>query len=307
MTAARIDLDRLLRRLETFNRIGALPGGGNCRLALSDADRDGRDLLVEWMRKLGLAVTIDAIGNIIGVRKGRDDVAPMMFGSHTDTVATGGRYDGLYGVLAGLEVCESLGDAGAVTRRPLALVAFTNEEGSRFSPYAMGSLVYVGGLALEDAYAIKGIDGTSVGDELARIGYRGDAKPGWLKPHAYVELHIEQGPVLENEGRVIGAVEGIPGLSWTEVTITGPRLARRHDADDLRRDAALAAGEIAVFVRKLAMEMGGTQRGTVGRIEIAPNLVNVIAERATLTVDLRNMDEALLRRRKPSLPLVWNA
>ena len=123
MTAARIDLDRLLRRLETFNRIGALPGGGNCRLALSDADRDGRDLLVEWMRKLGLAVTIDAIGNIIGVRKGRDDVAPVMLGSHIDTVATGGRYDGLYGVLAGLEVCESLGDAGAVTRRPLALAA----------------------------------------------------------------------------------------------------------------------------------------------------------------------------------------
>ena len=301
MTAARIDLDRLLRRLETFNHIGALPGGGNCRLALSDADRDGRGLLVAWMRKLGLAVTIDAIGNIIGVRKGRDDVAPVMFGSHIDTVATGGRYDGLYGVLAGLEVCELLGDAGAVTRRPLALVAFTNEEGSRFSPYAMGSLVYVGGLALEDAYAIKGIDGASVGDELARIGYRGDAKPGWLKPHAYVELHIEQGPVLENEGLVIGAVEGIPGLSWTEVTVTGRASHAGTTPMHLRRDAALAAGEIAVFVRKLAIEMGGTQRGTVGRIEVAPNLVNVIAERATLTVDLRNMDEALLRRAEAEL------
>ena len=301
MTAARIDLDRLLRRLETFNRIGALPGGGNCRLALSDADRDGRGLLVAWMRKLGLAVTIDAIGNIIGVRKGRDDVAPVMFGSHIDTVATGGRYDGLYGVLAGLEVCESLGDAGAVTRRPLALVAFTNEEGSRFSPYAMGSLVYVGGLALEDAYAIKGIDGTSVGEELARIGYRGDAKPGWLKPHAYVELHIEQGPVLESEGRVIGAVEGIPGLSWTEVTITGRASHAGTTPMSLRRDAALAAAEVVVFVRKLAMEMGGTQRGTAGRIEIAPNLVNVVAERATLTVDLRNMDEALLRRSEAEL------
>src|SRR5499426_641962 len=167
-TSPRIDLDRLLRRLETFNRIGALPGGGNCRLALTDEDRAGRDLLVRWMRELGLAVTIDAIGNIIGVRGGREELPPVMFGSHVDTVATGGRYDGLYGVLAGLEACEALNHAGAATRRPLALVAFTNEEGSRFAPYAMGSLVYVGGLPLEDAYAILGIDGATVGEELRR-------------------------------------------------------------------------------------------------------------------------------------------
>ena len=149
----RIDLGRLLARLDEFNRIGALAGGGNCRLALTDEDRAGRDLLVQWMRELGLAVTIDAMGNIVGLRAGRENVAPVMFGSHVDTVATGGRYDGLYGVLAGLEACEALDDIGIVTRRPLALVAFTNEEGSRFPPYAMGSLVYVGGLALNDAYA----------------------------------------------------------------------------------------------------------------------------------------------------------
>src|SRR5215813_12765760 len=150
-TSPRIDLDRLLGRLDAFNRIGALPGGGNCRLALSDEDRAGRDLLVQWMRELDLAVTIDAIGNIIGVRRGREEIAPVMFGSHVDTVGTGGRYDGLYGVLAGLELCESLTDAHVTTRRPLALVAFTNEEGSRFAPYAMGSLVYVGALALDAA------------------------------------------------------------------------------------------------------------------------------------------------------------
>jgi len=138
-----------------------------------------------------------------------------MFGSHVDTVGTGGRYDGLYGVLAGLEACQALNDAGVVTRRPLALVAFTNEEGSRFAPYAMGSLVYVGGLALADAYAIRGIDGALVGEELRRIGYTGEARPGWLTPHAYLELHIEQGPILEDEGLVIGVVEGITGLSWT--------------------------------------------------------------------------------------------
>jgi N-carbamoyl-L-amino-acid hydrolase len=292
----RIDLPRLLARLDEFNRIGALPGGGNCRLALSDEDRAGRKLLVQWMRELGLAVSIDAIGNIIGVRAGREATAPVMFGSHVDTVGTGGRYDGLYGVLAGLEACESLNDAGIVTPRPLALVAFTNEEGVRFPPYGMGSLVYVGGLALEDAYAIRGIDGSTVGEELRRIGYIGDAKPGWLEPHAYLELHIEQGPVLENEGLVIAAVEGITGLSWIEVTITGQSAHAGTTPMHLRHDAGYAAARIGVFVRRLAQEMGGAQKGTLGRIELAPNLVNVVAERAIATVDLRNIDAARLQK-----------
>src|SRR5215467_10255987 len=246
-TSPRIDLDRLLRRLDAFNRIGALPGGGNCRLALSDEDRAGRDLLVQWMRDLGLTVMVDAIGNIVGVRGGREDLAPVMFGSHVDTVGTGGRYDGLFGVLAGLEACEALNDAGHVTRRPLALVAFTNEEGVRFAPYAMGSLVYVGGLALEQAYAIQGIDGASVGAELKRIGYAGEARPGWLAPRAYLELHIEQGPVLEDEGLVIGAVEGITGLTWTEVSITGRSAHAGTTPMHLRSDAACAAAEITVL------------------------------------------------------------
>jgi N-carbamoyl-L-amino-acid hydrolase len=297
----RIDRDRLLGRLDTFNRIGALPGGGNCRLALSDEDRAGRDLLVRWMREAGLAVTIDAIGNIIGVRDGRDDGPAVMFGSHIDTVGTGGRYDGLYGVLAGLEICEALNDAGCATRRPLALVAFTNEEGSRFPPYAMGSLVYVGGLALDDAYAIRGIDGAMVGEELQRIGYVGNARPGSITPHAYLELHIEQGPVLEDEALVIGAVEGITGLSWTEVTITGRAAHAGTTPMHLRRDAACAASDIALFVRRVAREMGGHQKGTVGRIELYPNLVNVVAERAVMTVDLRNTDEGLLREAERQL------
>jgi N-carbamoyl-L-amino-acid hydrolase len=297
----RINLDRLLGRLDTFNQIGALPGGGNCRLALSDDDRAGRDLLVQWMRDLGVAVTIDAIGNIIGVRGGREDTAPVMFGSHVDTVGTGGRYDGLYGVLAGLEACHALNEAGVVTRRPLALVAFTNEEGSRFPPYAMGSLVYVGGLALDHAYAIRGIDGATVGDELRRIGYVGDAKPGWLVPHAYLELHIEQGPTLEDEGLVIAAVDGITGLAWIEVSITGRAAHAGTTPMQSRRDAAYVASETAVFVRHLAQSMGGNQRGTVGRIELYPNLVNVVAERAILTVDLRNTDEARLREAERQL------
>ena len=302
MTASpRIDLDRLLGRLDAFNRIGALPGGGNCRLALSDEDRAGRDLLVRWMRELGLTVTIDAVGNIFGVRGGRENLPPVMFGSHIDTVGTGGRYDGLYGVLAGLETCQALDDAGRATRRPLALVAFTNEEGSRFPPYAMGSLVFVGGLALEDAYAVRGIDGKTVGEELRRIGYAGDARPGFLKPHAYLELHIEQGPILENEGRAIGAVEGITGLAWTEVSVTGRSAHAGTTPMDLRRDAGYAAGEIAVFVRRLACGMGDQQKGTVGRIELYPNLVNVVAERAVLTVDLRNIDKELLQQAERQL------
>ena len=302
MTASpRIDLNRLLGRLDEFNRIGALPGGGNCRLALSEEDRAGRDLLVRWMRELGLTVTIDAIGNIFGVRGSRENLPPVMFGSHIDTVGTGGRYDGLYGVLAGLETCQALDDAGRATRRPLALVAFTNEEGSRFPPYAMGSLVYVGGLPLEHAYAVRGIDGATVGEELRRIGYAGDARPGFLNPHAYLELHIEQGPILENEGRAIGAVEGITGLSWTEVSITGRAAHAGTTPMDLRRDAGYAAGEIALFVRRLARGMGGQQKGTVGRIELYPNLVNVVAERAVLTVDLRNINKELLQQAERQL------
>ena len=297
----RIDLDRLLARLDTFNRIGALPGGGNCRLALSDEDRAGRDLLVQWMRELGLTVTVDAIGNIFGVRRGREDTAPMMFGSHVDTVGTGGRYDGLYGVLAGLEACEALADAGVITRRPLALVAFTNEEGVRFSPYAMGSLAHAGGITLEEAYAIRGIDGATVGEELRRIGYAGAARPGWLKPHAYLELHIEQGPVLEDAGLVIGAVEGITGLSWMEVSIAGRAAHAGTTPMHLRQDAAYAAAEIVAFVRRLAREVGGSQRGTVGRVELYPNLVNVIAERAVLTIDLRNFDDAPLQAAEQQL------
>jgi len=160
----------------------------------------------------------------------------------------------------------------------------------------MGSLFYVGGLALEEAYAVRGIDGATVGEELRRIGYAGNACPGFLTPHAYLELHIEQGPILENEHFVIGAVEGITGLSWTEVSITGRSAHAGTTPMDLRRDAACATGEIAVFVRRLAQGMGGQQKGTVGRIELYPNLVNVVAERAVLTVDLRNTDASLLQQ-----------
>jgi len=287
---------RLLGRLAALAEIGRTEAGACCRLALTDEDRDGRDLVVGWMRELGLEVSVDRIGNVFGLRAGRRaDLAPVMTGSHIDTVRTGGAYDGNLGVLAGLEVVATLNDAGLATERPLVVAFFTNEEGARFAPDMLGSLVYVGGLPLGEALATRAIDGAVLGDELARIGYAGSAPLGVQGPAAFVELHVEQGPVLDLEGLRIGAVEKLQGISWQEVTITGQSNHAGTTPMRMRHDAGYAAGAIAHFVRGLAREMGGEQVGTVGRIDLAPNLINVIASRATVTVDLRNTDEALLQ------------
>ncbi len=294
-TNLRIDRDRLLARLERLARIGALPSGGVCRLALSDEDRAARDLVMQWMRELGLTVTVDRIGNIVGVRPGLEDGPPVMTGSHVDSVRTGGRYDGALGVLAGLEAVEVLNEAGIRTRRPLAVAAFTNEEGARFAPDMMGSMVHQGRLALDDALAAVGIDGATVGDELRRIGYAGEAEVGGApRPACFVELHIEQGPILEREGATIGAVEGVQGISWAELTVEGSANHAGTTPMDLRHDAGYAAAAIAAEVRRIANETPG-QVGTVGRMRFEPDLINVIPERAVLTVDLRNFDDGRLR------------
>jgi N-carbamoyl-L-amino-acid hydrolase len=292
---ARIDGARLRARLDALAEIAPIEGGGNCRLALTDADRAGRDLVVGWMRDLGLDVGIDSIGNVIGVRAGAVDGPPVMCGSHIDTVRTGGRFDGNYGVLAGLEVIETLAEQGIVTHHPLAVAFFTNEEGARFAPDMMGSLVYAGGLPLELALDTIGIDGARVGDELERIGYVGTLPCPGAPPRAFVELHIEQGPVLEREDRTIGVVEGVQGISWQELTIRGQSNHAGTTPMRFRHDAAFVAASIATFVRDLTRELGGTQVGTVGSIELTPNLVNVVASIAKLTVDLRNTDEAMLQ------------
>ena len=297
----RIDGARLARRLAELGEMGGLPGGGNARLAFTDEDKLGRDLVAGWMRQMGLEVSIDKIGNVIGLRKGLEDAAPVMTGSHIDTVRTGGRYDGNLGVLAGLEAVERLNEAGIVTRRPLAVAFFSNEEGARFHPDIMGSMVYTGKLDLEHAYEVVGIDGAVCGAELRRIGYCGPAEPGWLKPHAFVELHIEQGPILEAEGLTIGAVDGVQGISWTEVTIEGVSAHAGTTPMRLRKDAGYAAAEIAVFVRQLTREFGGGQVGTVGRMEFKPGITNVVPNRAVMTVDIRNPDEALLRQAEAKL------
>ncbi len=296
MTAnLRIDSARLMARLDALAQVGAIEGGGVCRLALSDEDRAGRDLVMGWMADLGLAVSVDAIGNVFATRPGREDGPPVMTGSHIDTVRTGGRYDGNYGVLAGLEVVQVLNDAGIATRHPLCVAFFTNEEGARFAPDMMGSLVHAGGMPLDEALAATGIDGKTVGAELARIGAAGPMPVGTIRPRAFVEAHIEQGPILDREGITLGAVDSLQGISWQELTVTGQSNHAGTTPLRLRRDAGHAAASIAVFLRDLAKGMGGNQLATVGKIDLVPNLINVIAARASLTVDLPNTDEAPLQ------------
>ncbi len=292
----RIDIDRLQHRLADLAAIGAIEGTEGCaRLAFTDEDKAGRDLVVAWMRDLGMSVTVDRIGNVVAVMPGETETAPVMCGSHIDTVRTGGRYDGNLGVLAGLEIVETLKTAGITPERPIAVAFFSDEEGARFAPDMLGSLVYVGGMGIEEALDIEGIDGAVVGPELERIGYAGAAPVPGLVPHAFVELHVEQGPVLEVEDITIGAVDGVQGISWTEVTVTGQSNHAGTTPMHLRKDPGYVAAACAAFVRSLADDLGHPQVGTVGRVEFAPNLVNVVPASATFTVDLRNTDEATLQ------------
>ena len=299
----RIDGDRLWARLEALGEVGAVHGAagerGCARLALTDADREGRDLVLSWMHDLGLSVVVDAVGNVVGTRAGTNpQAAAVMVGSHIDTVRTGGRFDGNLGVLGGLEVIETLEQHGVATVHPISVAYFTNEEGARFQPDMLGSLVYVGGMAVEAALDVRAADdGARLGDELARIGYAGPTPcPTATAPHAYFELHIEQGPVLEDQGFTIGAVTGVQGISWTEVTVTGQSAHAGTTPMRLRRDPGFVAAAITTGVRAIATAMAGTQVATVGRCEFHPNLVNVVPATVTLTVDLRNTDEGLLQQ-----------
>ncbi len=295
MTDLRIDIDRLIERLAALAEIGAIDGTEGCaRLALTDEDRAGRDLVVSWMHDLDLDVTVDGIGNVVCVMAGTADDQPVMTGSHIDTVRTGGRYDGNLGVLAGLEVVETLQTAGVTPTRPLAVAFFSDEEGARFPPDMLGSLVYVGGMSVEEAHAIEGIDGTTVGAELDRIGYLGPGPLPGPAPHAFIELHVEQGPVLEAEGLTIGAVTGVQGISWAEVTVTGQSNHAGTTPMALRKDPGVVAFKVGAFVNELAHELGAPQVATVGRIEMHPNLVNVVPASATFTIDLRHTDNNVL-------------
>lgn len=300
-----IDSARLFVKIEQLAKIGATPEGGCRRLALTQEDKAGRDLVVSWMRDAGLKIHIDQVGNIHGLSQGpegrAEDIAPVMTGSHIDTVGNGGKFDGMFGVLSGLEVVETLRAAGIQTRRPLCVSVFTNEEGVRFQPDMMGSLVYAGGMSVEDALNATDNADLNLGDELQKMGYAGDMPCGRIRPHAYVELHIEQGPVLEEDGIAIGAVENLQGISWTRMDIKGQANHAGTTPMRLRHDAGFAAASIVTYVRQLTRELGDTQLATVGFIDLTPNLINVIPGAAHLSVDLRNTDEATLQTAESKL------
>ena len=297
----RINIDRLISRIEGLAEIGAIDGGGVCRMALTDEDRQGRDLVVKWMHELDLEVTVDQIGNVVGIRPGQESGRTVMTGSHIDTVASGGRYDGNLGVLAGLEVIETLNDSNIITRKPIGVGFFTNEEGSRFAPDMMGSGVHQGAFELKRMLDVLDIDGERVGDELEKIGYAGDTSTGDFRADSFFELHVEQGPILELEDYEIGAVEGVQGISWNEYRIAGTANHAGTTPMRLRHDAGYVAAAISMEVRRLAKEMGGDQIGTVGVTKLNPGLINVIAKEALITIDMRNTDEQKLQEAERSI------
>jgi N-carbamoyl-L-amino-acid hydrolase len=280
-----------------------------CRLALTDLDRQGRDRVVGWLREAGCDIRIDAIGNVFGVRPGRrgngmdgpgpqarssanQSDLPVAVGSHVDTQPTGGRFDGNYGVLAGLEVIRALNDAGLQTERPICVAIWTNEEGTRFTPVMMGSGVYAGAFTLDHCLTQVDRDGVSVASSLAAIGYAGsDTAPRFA---AYFEPHIEQGPVLEAEGITIGAVEGALGQRWFDATVTGQDAHAGPTPLPMRRDALLAASRVVQLVRTIAAEAPDYARGTVGQMFVHPNSRNVIPGRVELTIDFRNARDQTL-------------
>jgi N-carbamoyl-L-amino-acid hydrolase len=295
MNELRIDGSRLWTSLMDLARIGATDKGGVKRLALTDLDRQGRDLVVHWAREAGLTITVDKIGNVFMRREGANpSLPPIVTGSHIDTQPTGGKFDGNYGVLAGLEVVRTLNDLKIKTEAPIEVAFWTNEEGSRFVPVMMGSGVFCGAFSLETAYAARDVDGKSVGEELERIGYRGEQTPGDHPIGAYFETHIEQGPVLEDEDKVIGVVPAVMGLSWYDCTVEGMEAHAGPTPMHLRRDALQVATTIMQETVAIANRYPPYGRGTVGMVQVFPNSRNVIPGRVKFSIDLRNVNDELL-------------
>ena len=291
----RINGQRLWASLMELAQIGATPKGGVCRLTLTDLDKQGRDLVTRWAREAGMTVTIDKIGNGFMRRPGRNNsLPPIMTGSHIDTQPTGGKFDGNYGVLAGIEVVRTLNDHGIETEAPIEVAFWTNEEGSRFVPVMMGSGVFAKAFTLEHAYAATDTEGKTVKGELERIGYIGDQEPGDHPIGAYFETHIEQGPVLEDNDKTIGVVSGVLGIRWFDCTVTGMEAHAGPTPMALRKDALLAATRIMQDVVAAAHRHPPHGRGTVGMVQVFPNSRNVIPGRVKFSIDLRNSTDALV-------------
>ena len=287
-----VNPERLWSSLMALARIGATPKGGVRRITLTPADREGRELFARWCREAGLELRVDAIGNMFARRSGTEAGAPVVMGSHLDTQPNGGKFDGAYGVMAGLEVIRALNDAGVKTRSPLEVACWTNEEGSRFVPTMMGSGVFSGVYPLEEVLQNRDTDGVSVREALESIGYRGEARPHQVA--AYFEAHIEQGPVLEDTGTTIGVVQGALGQRWFDVLLTGQDAHAGPTPMHLRRDALLAAAQLTLEVNRIANAFPDSARGTVGHVQVKPNSRNVIPGEVRMTVDLRNARDATL-------------
>src|SRR5262245_39387874 len=300
----KIDRTRLERTIEELGRVGATARGGLTRLALGDEDKQGRDLMVRWMREAGLRVAVDQMGNIFGERAGEPGQPPLMMGSHVDSVPTGGKYDGQLGVLCALETIRTLNDHRVRTRHPVTLVIFTNEEGARFQPAMIASGVMAGKIALEDAYNARDKDGLRLVDELERIGYLGP-EPCVPRPlRAYLELHIEQGPFLEEEKLSVGVVEGIVAIAWARLTVHGVQDHAGPTPMRIRHDALVAAAEIVSRVRGIARELGGELVTTVGNLVVTPNIPNAIPGKVSLSIDMRDPSDAVLDRARALLDRV---
>ena len=293
----RVDGARLRGSLEEMAQIGGTPGGGVTRLTLSDEDRQARDLFISWLRELSLEITVDEMGNIFGRRPGRDNgLAPVMCGSHIDSQPKGGRFDGILGVMGALEALRSMADNKVETLRPVTIVDWTNEEGSRFPPAMVGSGVWAGALELDWAYAKTDVNGRTFGAELERIGYQGPAPAAKRLVHAYFEYHIEQGPILEQIGKTIGVPEGILCLHWYDVRLKGTANQVGPTPMEGRNDALCAAAEMILAVNRLPKKMGGNMVATVGEIHNHPNSRNIIPDKVHFTVDIRSWDDDLALR-----------
>lgn len=292
-----VDAERLWRTLMDMAEVGALPNGGCCRTALSQVDKAGRDLFVQWCRDAGCEISIDQIGNIYARRRGRDANQPSVAtGSHLDTQPHGGKFDGIYGVLAGLEVVRTLNENGVATEKPLDLVVWTNEEGVRFSPPLAGSSVVAGKFDLPFVHAAVTLDGTTVREDLKTIGYLGDETPGKRLWDCFIEAHIEQGPLLEDSNCTIGVVTHVQGVRWRRVSVMGRDGHAGTTPMDRRQDALLGAARMVSALNQLACEEDELARLTVGQLHVSPNSCATISGKAVFVVDYRHPQSATLDR-----------
>tara|TARA_Y100001970_G_scaffold294256_1_gene449246 strand:+ start:35755 stop:36945 length:1191 start_codon:yes stop_codon:yes gene_type:complete len=278
-------------------KIGATEKGGVCRLTLTDVDKEARDLFVNWCKDAGCEVSIDEMGNIFARRAGKNNsLAPVMTGSHIDSQPTGGKYDGIYGVLAGLEVIRTLNDMGIETERPIEVTSWTNEEGSRFAPAMIASGVFGGVFDLEYGLSRKDADGKTIGEELKRIGYAGPEKCGGREISAFFEVHIEQGPILEAEEKTIGVVQGVQGMRWYDVEVIGMESHAGTTPMERRKDAIVGASRMVDALSDIGNENTPDARTTCGVFEVSPGSRNVIPGSVSFTVDIRHPDSDILKK-----------